>query len=155
MHQAESELSPNGTTYYIILLTPLRASDYAYGAISCLKLAQGNHTIKRAGQTLCPNEGLCEPEKAEYNADTIALVATGIYFSEQCGIALPIFPQKVARPSIWVSKLSSISGSEALISQGIPADMPAAQTSAPSLARKLEIPEPGAIIADILKEAST
>ncbi len=121
----------------ILFLTFFRALDYAYGVGACLKLARGNHTLVGGRAELCPNKGLCEPEKAEYNADTIALFASGIYFSKQCGSTIPVF----AKRSVSASAPSSTKNPEILASRETPTSTLAIQTSPSRLARAPQIVE--------------
>ncbi|KAI9886929.1 MAG: hypothetical protein M1823_001221 [Watsoniomyces obsoletus] len=56
-----------------------RARDYAYGVKDCLALAAGKH------QNVKQCKGRCNPKESFENADTLALVAAGEYWSGRCG----------------------------------------------------------------------
>ena len=90
------------------------ALDYAYGVNDCKELAlgqfdrskrpygKGNDKYKNKKQRIlfCPSnddpekEDTCDPEDAQINADSYALVAAGVYFTDQCGktLSLESFP---------------------------------------------------------------
>ncbi|KAH2034642.1 hypothetical protein KXV65_000174 [Aspergillus fumigatus] len=81
----------------------LQAKDYAYGWESCKALAEG--TFNRGCQEyaglkgfLCEDknnpgkDGVCDPDFSVVNADTWAVVAAGIFFSQELGKQIPLYP---------------------------------------------------------------
>lgn len=72
--------------------------DYAYGVQGCLNLAAGSHKpAKRPnGKAPCPDSNgdpdICDPNLAPDNADTLAIMAGGMWFSDmaQCNREIPI-----------------------------------------------------------------
>ncbi|CAG8112343.1 unnamed protein product [Penicillium nalgiovense] len=80
-----------------------QTKDYAYGWESCKELAAG--TFNRGCQRyaglkgfLCANpseptkDGVCDPDFSARNADTWAVIAAGIFFSDAVGKAIPLYP---------------------------------------------------------------
>lgn len=84
-----------------------KALDYAYWVPDCLALALHKFDRSKAWYAdpkfppLCPNrdgkEGYCEPELSQSNADSIALIAAGIYFSAKCCANIPIIKAATLR----------------------------------------------------------
>lgn len=110
------------TTYAMTQGEP--ALDYAYGVNDCKDLAldqfdrserpygTGNNKYKnkKKGILFCPSkdddqkEGICDPEFAQTNADSYALVAAGVYFSDQCGKPLSLESFPVGAPPKFASQ---------------------------------------------------
>lgn len=90
------------TTYFTG--TSERTIDYAYGVQLCLDLAAGSRVMPSSrerdtkGNPICPdkadpqNPGVCDPNFSIDNADTLAIMAGGLWFSDkaQCNRAIPI-----------------------------------------------------------------
>ncbi|PYI12923.1 mutanase [Aspergillus violaceofuscus CBS 115571] len=86
---------------------PSQAKDFAYGWESCKLLAEG--TFNRGCQryaglkgNLCADpsdpskDGICDAKFSLTNADTWAVVAAGIFFSENVGTEVPLVPPSSA-----------------------------------------------------------
>ncbi|KAI4193781.1 MAG: hypothetical protein LQ350_008145 [Teloschistes chrysophthalmus] len=81
-----------------------RTFDYAYGVQNCLDLAAGSRkmpddrALKKDGTPYCPDPndntkpGICDPTFSIDNADSLALIASGTWFSDaaQCKRQIPI-----------------------------------------------------------------
>ena len=81
-----------------------RTVDYAYAVQNCLDLAAGsrklpdNRAFKKDGTPYCPDKnddtkaGVCDPTLSIDNADSLALIASGTWFSDaaQCNQQIPI-----------------------------------------------------------------
>ncbi|KAH7380166.1 SGNH hydrolase-type esterase domain-containing protein [Pyrenochaeta sp. MPI-SDFR-AT-0127] len=90
------------TRYAMLYEDP--ALDYAYGFTTSYQLALGVFDRscapwiknKKTSKILCPKangeEGVCDEKYSGKNADSFALVAAGIYFSEKCNRAIPLPP---------------------------------------------------------------
>lgn len=90
------------TTYFTG--TTERTIDYAYGVQKCLDLAAGSRVMPasrerdRKGTPICPDKanpqqpGVCNPDFSIDNADTLAIIAGGLWYSDkaQCNRAIPI-----------------------------------------------------------------
>lgn len=90
------------TTYFTG--TTQRTIDYAYGVQECLDLAAGSREMPEdrdrntRGDPICPDKvdptepGLCDPNVSTDNADTLSIIAGGLWFSDeaQCNRAIPI-----------------------------------------------------------------
>ncbi|CAO2648048.1 Nn.00g089700.m01.CDS01 [Neocucurbitaria sp. VM-36] len=76
------------------------ALDYAYGFSASYQLALGvfdrSCVPYKGDKALCPNsngeEGVCDKEFSGKNADSYALVAAGIYYTNKCKRAIPLPP---------------------------------------------------------------
>ncbi|KAF7926660.1 uncharacterized protein EAE97_010169 [Botrytis byssoidea] len=90
--------------------------DFAYGVQGCLNLAAGSHSISgdrawRNGKTgrvpRCPSDGdpaqpgICDPYLSIDNADTLSIIAGGLWYSDkaQCNRVLPIGRVAAAPPT--------------------------------------------------------
>jgi hypothetical protein len=78
-----------------------RSLDYAYGFSACYQLSRGLFDrgcvkYKNDKKPFCPNnegkDGLCDEKFSGKNADSFALTAAGIYFSDKCKKAIPLPP---------------------------------------------------------------
>ena len=90
------------TTYFTG--TSAKTIDYAYGVQTCLDLAAGsrkmpdNRNTDTKGNPICPDKnnpqepGYCDPNFSIDNADSLAIIAGGLWFSDkaQCNRAIPI-----------------------------------------------------------------
>ena len=82
--------------------------DYAYGVQGCLNLAAGSHRpAKRPnGKAPCPDingdPDTCNPNLAPDNADTLAIIAGGMWFSDnaRCDREIPINLTPVQPPTV-------------------------------------------------------
>ncbi|KAF2126194.1 hypothetical protein P153DRAFT_388939 [Dothidotthia symphoricarpi CBS 119687] len=76
------------------------ALDIAYGYTASYHLSRGlfdrSCVIYKGTKALCPNakgqEGLCDAEDSGKNADSYALVAAGIYYTNRCNRVIPLPP---------------------------------------------------------------
>ena len=90
------------TTYFTG--TKQKTIDYAYRVQNCLDLAAGSRKMpddrnrNTKGNPICPDKddptkpGYCNPDFSVENADTLAIIAGGLWFSDkdQCNRAIPI-----------------------------------------------------------------
>ncbi|KAL9066984.1 MAG: hypothetical protein Q9161_007228 [Pseudevernia consocians] len=97
--------------------------DYAYGVQNCLNLAAGSRKMPddrnkdTKGNPICPDKdnpsepGYCNPDFSIDNADTLAIIAGGLWFSDkaQCNRAIPIGLTAVPPPP---SRKRQTSGNE-------------------------------------------
>ncbi|KAH4847848.1 hypothetical protein HBI46_091460 [Parastagonospora nodorum] len=83
------------------MLYKTKTFDYAYGFGACYQLARGVFdrgcvAYKNDKKPLCRNaegkEGLCDEKFSGKNADSYALTAAGIYFSNKCNMVIPLPP---------------------------------------------------------------
>ncbi|TGO66845.1 hypothetical protein BOTNAR_0053g00380 [Botryotinia narcissicola] len=91
--------------------------DYAYGVQNCLDLAAGSYMMPEFRESrivegeieyICPSEedpekpGLCDPNLSIDNADTLAIIAGGLWFSDkaQCNRVFPIGLVAAAPPTL-------------------------------------------------------
>ena len=67
---------------------------------------QGNRKYKSNGDLFCPKdpnnpkgeEGICDPEFTQENADSYALPGAGVYYSKQCGKTLGLDRSPIGPP---------------------------------------------------------
>ncbi|KAJ6480667.1 hypothetical protein C8R47DRAFT_1218517 [Mycena vitilis] len=96
-------LAHEGThTRYVMGKAANVAQDYAYGVNRCIALANGVFNRANAKDQkqppLCPDitnptkEGLCHPDLAATNADSISLFSTAVYYSARCGAPVSLPP---------------------------------------------------------------
>ncbi|KAJ7669864.1 hypothetical protein DFH06DRAFT_1372168 [Mycena polygramma] len=101
-------LAHEGThTRYVMGKPGNVAQDYAYGVNRCIALANGVFSRANAKYQektpLCPDisdptkEGLCHPDYAATNADSISLFSTALYYSARCGAPVS-FPPPAPEP---------------------------------------------------------
>ncbi|TGO28094.1 hypothetical protein BPAE_0032g00370 [Botrytis paeoniae] len=91
--------------------------DYAYGVQYCLKLAAGSYMMPENRESrivngdveyICPSEedptkpGICDPNLSIDNADTVSIIAGGLWFSDkaQCNRVLPVGTVADAPPTL-------------------------------------------------------
>ncbi|KAH3948791.1 hypothetical protein HBI56_121730 [Parastagonospora nodorum] len=101
-HRSKAALLVHETThtrYAMLYEDP--SLDYAYGFAACYQLARGLFdrgctVYKNDKNPLCGNaegkDGLCDEKRSGTNADSYALTAAGIYFSDKCNKAIPLPP---------------------------------------------------------------
>ncbi|CAD6593247.1 MAG: hypothetical protein ASARMPRED_007178 [Alectoria sarmentosa] len=91
-------------THTAYFTTTKRTIDYAYGVQKCLDLAAGSRVMppnrerNTNGKPICPDKanpaqpGACDPNLSIDNADTLSIIAGGLWFSDpaQCNRAIPI-----------------------------------------------------------------
>ncbi|KAJ7669908.1 hypothetical protein DFH06DRAFT_1320943 [Mycena polygramma] len=103
-------LAHEGTHTSFVMGARAKARDYAYGVKRCIALAKGVYSRATARyqkkKPMCPDpsnptkEGLCHPDLAVTNADSISLFSTALYYSARCGgpVALPPPPPESEAP---------------------------------------------------------
>ena len=79
-----------------------RTIDYAYGVQGCLDIASGSRKMPdgrqkdKAGNQICPDKddpdkpGVCNPDLSIDNADSLSIMAGGLWFSDKCERTIPI-----------------------------------------------------------------
>lgn len=105
--------------------------DYAYGLTAAYYLALGKYdrsciTYKRKHPLCDPGnlgkEGICDGKYSEWNADTYAILASGVFFSQRCNRQIPL-PSNL--PEVTDAQSSASADSCPSTDDQIPVDGPA------------------------------